>query len=93
MGRDLPQPKPTLEKTGSESDTGPPTDEEPLESRVPKTRGRAPIFEYGQRAIASLMSDIERGIVALPDLQRPFVWEDTKVRNLLDSLFISNGCL
>ena len=34
------------------------------------------------------MSDIEREVIALPDLQRPFVWEDTKVRDLLDSLFV-----
>ena len=34
------------------------------------------------------MSDIEREVIALPDLQRPFVWEDTKVRELLDSLFV-----
>ena len=27
-------------------------------------------------------------MIALPDLQRPFVWEDTKVRDLLDSLFV-----
>jgi len=27
-------------------------------------------------------------VIALPDLQRPFVWEDTKVRELLDSLFV-----
>jgi hypothetical protein len=29
-----------------------------------------------------------REVIALPDLQRPFVWEDTKVRDLLDSLFV-----
>jgi hypothetical protein len=46
------------------------------------------MFELGQRSIASLMSDIEREVIALPDLQRPFVWEDTKVRDLLDSLFL-----
>jgi hypothetical protein len=57
-------------------------------SREPRVRGRAPIFEHGQRSIASLMSDIEREVIALPDLQRPFVWEDTKVRELLDSLFV-----
>ena len=34
------------------------------------------------------MSDIEREVIALPDLQRPFIWEDTKVRELLDSLFV-----
>ena len=27
-------------------------------------------------------------MIALPDLQRPFVWEDTKARDLLDSLFV-----
>jgi hypothetical protein len=34
------------------------------------------------------MSDIEREVIALPDLQRPFVWEDTGARQLLDSLFV-----
>src|SRR5947209_17623753 len=56
-------------------------------SREPRVRGRAPIFEHGQHSIASLMSQIERDEIALPDLQRPFVWEDTKVRDLLDSFF------
>jgi hypothetical protein len=57
-------------------------------SREPRIRGRAPIFEHGQRSIASLMSDIEREVIALPDLQRPFVWDDTAARQLLDSLFL-----
>ena len=57
-------------------------------SREPFVRGRAPIFELGQRSIASLMDDIEREVIALPDLQRPFVWEDTGARQLLDSLFV-----
>src|ERR1019366_10820263 len=59
-------------------------------SSLPKERGRAAIFELGQRAVGSLIEDIDpsRGVIALPDLQRPFVWEDTKVRDLLDSLFI-----
>ena len=57
-------------------------------SRRPRVRGRAPIFELGQRSIASLMSDIEREVIALPDLQRPFVWEDTTARQLLNSLFV-----
>jgi len=63
-------------------------DDDETIARDPKIRGRAPIFEPGQRAIASLMDDIEREVIALPDLQRPFVWEDKKVRDLLDSLFV-----
>jgi hypothetical protein len=35
-----------------------------------------------------LISAIEHEDIALPELQRPFIWEDTKVRDLLDSLFV-----
>ena len=86
VGRELPQPKPT-EDSGDDSDD----DEEgeaAVVSREPVVRGRAPIFEHGQRSIASLVSAIEHEEIALPDLQRPFVWEDVKVRDLLDSLFL-----
>lgn len=86
VGRELPQPTPTavpVEDTGDDAD-----DETAVVSREPVVRGRAPIFEPGQRSIASLVSDIEREVIALPDLQRPFVWEDVKVRDLLDSLFL-----
>lgn len=88
VGRDLPQPDPLAgSEESTESDDG--VDEEDAAiSREPRVRGRAPIFEHGQRSIASLVSDIEREVIALPDLQRPFVWEDTKVRDLLDSLLL-----
>jgi hypothetical protein len=88
LGRELPQPNAlTQGQAFAELDTGSDEDDVPI-SRQPEVRGRAPIFEHGQRSIASLMSDIERDVIALPDLQRPFVWEDTKVRDLLDSLFV-----
>ena len=29
----------------------------------------------------------EVGEIAIPEIQRPFVWDATKVRNLLDSLY------
>jgi hypothetical protein len=87
LGRDLPQPEPGSEVPLPDGDADP-EEEEVGAARAPKVRGRAPIFETGQRSIASLISDIERGVIALPDLQRPFVWEDTKVRDLLDSLFV-----
>ncbi len=86
VGRELPQPVPdrtapdTLAIQDDEEDDTP-------ASREPRTRGRAPIFEPGQRSIASLLSDIEQGQIALPDLQRQFVWEDTGARQLLNSFF------
>jgi hypothetical protein len=86
VGRELPQPEPVTET--QESDQLDDDEDDAGSSREPRVRGRAPIFEHGQRSIASLMSDIEREVIALPDLQRPFVWEDTKVRDLLDSLFL-----
>ena len=85
--RPLPQPDfGAVEADEGEDDDG--GDDEVLASREPRARGRAPIFEHSQRSIVSLISDIELGVIALPDLQRPFVWEDTKVRDLLDSLFV-----
>ena len=88
VGRELPQPEPLVEtKYSEELDDA--SDEDDLGvSKQPRVRGRPPIFEHGQRSIASLVSDIERDVIALPELQRPFVWEDTKVRDLLDSLFV-----
>jgi len=90
VGRELPQPVPVALSADTEQEDDESEDEDAAVSREPRIRGRAPIFEHGQRSIASLVSDIEpeRAAIALPDLQRPFVWEDTKVRDLLDSLFL-----
>jgi hypothetical protein len=84
-GCELPQPIPaTKDSEELDDDLG---EEGTSVSRKPVLRGRAPIFELAQRSIGSLISDIEREVIALPDLQRPFVWEDTAPRQLLDSLF------
>ncbi len=88
VARELPQPEPIAETQESEYLDDASDEDDVGASREPRVRGRAPIFEHGQRSIASLMSDIELEVIALPDLQRPFVWEDTKVRDLLDSLFL-----
>lgn len=87
VARELPQPQPLTASEDAERRGEAADEDEASASRLPQARGRAPIFEHGQRSIASLMADVEREVIALPDLQRPFVWEDTKVRDLLDSLF------
>lgn len=38
--------------------------------------------------VESLLSWVKSGEIAIPEIQRPFVWEATKVRNLLDSLYL-----
>jgi hypothetical protein len=37
--------------------------------------------------LSNLISDIKLGAIALPELQRPFVWKNAKVRNLFDSMY------
>lgn len=34
-----------------------------------------------------LIEDIKRGNIALPEIQRPFVWKDAQVRDLFDSMY------
>ena len=37
--------------------------------------------------IDTLLTWVKSGEIAIPEIQRPFVWEATRVRNLLDSLY------
>ena len=39
------------------------------------------------QTISELITDIERGKIALPDMQREFVWDNTQIRDLVDSLY------
>jgi len=45
------------------------------------------LYSTNQSSVQQLVSQIEAGTLALPDIQRPFVWKNTKVRDLLDSMF------
>ena len=44
------------------------------------------LFERVDRKVGNLLDDVINGRIGLPDLQRPFVWADAKVRNLFDSM-------
>ena len=46
-----------------------------------------PLFKEVSYSLNKLMDDIEMGEIGLPDLQRPFVWANSKVRDLFDSMF------
>ncbi|MBL8165304.1 MAG: DUF262 domain-containing protein, partial [Anaerolineae bacterium] len=43
-------------------------------------------YSINSQPISILLSWIQSGEIAIPEIQRPFVWDSTKVRNLLDSL-------
>ena len=45
------------------------------------------IFTQVNYALSSLIQKIELGEIGLPDLQRPFVWPNAKVRDLFDSMY------
>lgn len=44
-------------------------------------------FNVNQNTISILLSKIEAGEIAIPEIQRPFVWDASKVRDLIDSLY------
>lgn len=47
----------------------------------------ATLFKDVKYNLNSLIQNIDLGTIGLPDIQRPFVWKDTKVRDLFDSLY------
>jgi len=58
-------------------------------------QGNARIFAYvimarytvAQYSIYTLLGWVKSGEIAIPEIQRPFVWEPVQVRDLLDSLY------
>ena len=44
------------------------------------------LFKNIPSKVGDLVRDVRNGRIGLPDLQRPFVWKDSKVRELFDSM-------
>lgn len=44
-------------------------------------------FDVYSTSVQNIISWIKSGEVAIPEIQRPFVWDASKVRDLLDSLY------
>ena len=44
-------------------------------------------YSVSQYSVKSLLGYIEAGDIAIPEIQRPFVWNATQVRDLIDSLY------
>lgn len=44
-------------------------------------------FSVNQHPIQHILSWVQAGEVAIPEIQRPFVWDSTKVRDFIDSLY------
>ena len=44
-------------------------------------------YSVNQHHISTFLAFVRDGQIAIPEVQRPFVWESSKVRDLLDSLY------
>jgi len=44
-------------------------------------------YSVTQYSISAILGYIEAGEIAIPEIQRPFVWRPTQVRDLIDSLY------
>lgn len=44
-------------------------------------------YSINNQTVNILLSWVESGVVAIPEIQRPFVWSKAQVRNLMDSLY------
>lgn len=44
-------------------------------------------YEVKQTAVSQVLADVRSDKIAIPELQRPFVWKSWQVRDLMDSLY------
>ena len=44
-------------------------------------------FVVNSTSVENIISSIKAGEIAIPEIQRPFVWDAAKVRDLMDSLY------
>ncbi|MEG6585758.1 GmrSD restriction endonuclease domain-containing protein [Dendrosporobacter sp. 1207_IL3150] len=44
-------------------------------------------YSVNQHSIGIILSWVQSGEIAIPEIQRPFVWDASKVRDLMDSLY------
>jgi hypothetical protein len=54
---------------------------------VLKQRQQMQKYAVNQQLIETLLAWVNSGEIAIPEIQRPFVWDSSKVRDLMDSLY------
>ena len=52
-----------------------------------KTKMKKQKYSVNQDPAETILAWVNSGEIAIPEIQRPFVWNSTKVRNLIDSLY------
>lgn len=46
-----------------------------------------PQYSVDSRTIENVIGYIKDGQISIPEIQRPFVWDGSKIRDLIDSLY------
>lgn len=49
-------------------------------------------FDVNNNSVNTILNWIQSGEIAIPEIQRPFVWDAKKVRDLIDSLYQGYPC-
>ena len=44
-------------------------------------------YTVNQYFVSNILNWVQEKEIAIPEIQRPFVWDSTKVRDLMDSLY------
>lgn len=44
-------------------------------------------YSVNHYTVSSLLNYVQTKEIAIPEIQRPFVWDSSKVRDLIDSLY------
>jgi hypothetical protein len=76
-----------LDSTGRDDGAESTSGEPPLVRDFSQMREKGPTFKKVDYTLAGLLHYIDDGVIGLPDIQRPFVWSTTKVRDLFDSMY------
>ena len=57
------------------------------QAEIWRRRSWVTVFKDASYNVTGLLSRIQHGEIALPDIQRPFVWSNARVRDLFDSMY------
>ena len=44
-------------------------------------------YKLSHQSVQDLLSDIDNKELVIPEIQRPFVWDSSKIRDFIDSLY------
>jgi hypothetical protein len=78
----------------SDDELHPPPNADPMDRTVPgsaggsrRDGGTVTMFGHHPWTVQDLVNGVSSGTIRLPDIQRPFVWSNAKVRDLIDSMY------